>query len=94
MGADPVTPSYHDLHITTRRIRRTPISDLPFRVQVQCTRVGGWEVWAVAEEDLPEEILGGEYTCSADTGEGNWLVLDVAGHVICDSRPKEEPHVE
>ncbi len=32
-------------------------------------------------------------TFDADTGEGEWLVLDVAGHVICDSRPKGSANV-
>lgn len=75
-------PSYHDLHITTPTIERTSIFNLPFRVQVRCTRVGGWEARAAEESDLPEELLGGEY------GAEDWLVLDVAGHVICDSRPE------
>lgn len=82
-------PTYHDLHITTPKIARTSIFNLPFRVQVHCTRVGGWTVWAMKEGTLPEEELGGEYGYVAETGEGNWLVLDVAGHVICDSRPKD-----
>lgn len=81
-------PSYHDLHITTPKIGRTAIFNLPFRVHVHCTRVGGWQVWAMKEGTLPEEELGGEYGYDAETGEGAWLVLDVAGHVICDSRPK------
>jgi hypothetical protein len=83
-------PSYHDLHITTPDIPRTSIFNLPFRVQVHCTRVNGWQVWAIKERNLPEESLGGEYGYDAETGEGKWLVLDVAGHVICDSRPKEK----
>ncbi len=72
--------SYHDLHITTRDIKRTSIFNLPFRVQVHCTRASGWQVWAIAEGDLPEERLGGEF------GGENWLVLDVSGYVLCDSR--------
>jgi hypothetical protein len=80
-------PSYHDLHITTPEIERTSIFNLPFRVEVHCTRTGGWEVWAHAEGEppnrLPEQMLGSEYS------KTKWLVLDVAGHVICDSRPKD-----
>lgn len=72
-------PTYHDLHITTRNIPRTSIFNLPFRVQVHCTRVGGWQVWAMAEGDLPEELLGSEYDAERP------LILDVAGHVIVDS---------
>ena len=74
-------PTYHDLHITTPTIPRTSIFNLPFGVQVMCTRVAGWEAWAMASEGLPEKLLGGEYG-----GNDKWLVLDVAGHVICDGR--------
>lgn len=73
-------PSYHELFITTRKIERTALFNLPFRVHVRCSRVSGWEVWALKENSLPEELLGGEF------GAEDWLVLDVAGHVICDSR--------
>lgn len=72
------TPTYHDLHITTQDIPRTSIFNLPFYVQVTCTRVSGWRVWAVAEGNRPEELLGGEY-------DEKGLRLDVAGHVIVDS---------
>jgi hypothetical protein len=78
-------PSYHDLHITTPSIKRTSIFDLPFRVVVQCTRVGGWEVWALSEGDLPEELLAGEYHAGG-------LCLDVAGHVIVDTLEAEQSH--
>lgn len=72
------TLSYHDLHITTPKLARTAISNLPFRVQVSCTRTAGWTVWAMAEGSLPDEQLGGEFS------EGG-LRLDVAGHVIVDT---------
>lgn len=79
--------TYHDLHITTPTIERTSIFNLPYRVQVTCSRVGGWRVWARAENlagmtPLPEEDLGTD-----------GLRLDVAGHVIYDSMPNEAtPH--
>jgi hypothetical protein len=82
-------PSCHDLNITTSKISRTSIANLPFRVEVHCTRVGGWQAWAKEQGGLPEELLGGEYDYVAETGKGQWLKLDVAGHVICDSSPKE-----
>lgn len=82
------SPSYHDLHITTPNLARTSIFNLPFRVHVHCTRVSGWTAWAIKESALSEELLGGEYDYVEETGDGNWLVLDVAGHIICDSRPK------
>lgn len=78
-------PSYHDLHITTTKIPRTSIFNLPFRVLVHCTRVSGWEVWVRKEDNLSEELLGGEYE-----GPGKGLRLDVAGHVIVDSLPAED----
>lgn len=77
-------PTYHDLHITTPTMERVSIFNLPYRVIVQCTRVGGWEAWARAEgaafgnEALSEENLG-----------ANGLRLDVAGHVIYDDMPDE-----
>lgn len=77
------TPSYHDLHITTAEIARTPIYNLPFSVRVKCNRVGGWEVWEIW--DGSERLLGGEYA-----GPENGLRLDVAGHVIVDSLSKTE----
>jgi hypothetical protein len=72
--------SYHDLHITTAKIPRTSIMNLPFRVQVQCNRVAGWNVWAIRERHLPEELLGAEFDSP--------LRLDVAGHVIVDNPPE------
>jgi hypothetical protein len=74
-------PIYHDLHITTSKIERKSIFDLPFSVLVTCTRTGGWEVWS---KDGPhEELLGAEFG-----GPDKWLVLDVAGHEICNGRDR------
>jgi hypothetical protein len=75
------SPSYHDLHITTAKIPRTSIFNLPFGLEVSCNRVSGWCLWHT-DQDRPRsepELLAGEY-------ENKWLVLDVAGHVIVDSR--------
>jgi hypothetical protein len=69
-------PSYHDLHITTETIPRTTIFDLPFGLVVTCSRTAGWALW-----QGNDRCLAGEYE-----GAERWLVLDVAGHVICDSR--------
>lgn len=79
-------PSYHDLFITTAKIPRTSIFNLPFRISVRCSRTGGWAVWALKEGDLKEELLGGEYDYDEETGEG-WLILDVAGYELCNSMP-------
>jgi hypothetical protein len=70
-------PSYHDLHVTTPEIPRRPIFDLPFGLMVTCSRAGGW---GLSRDGL---VIAGEYG-----GPDAWLVLDVAGHVICDGRDR------
>lgn len=69
------TPSYHDLHIQTAMIERTSISDLPYGLEVVCNRVGGWSLCE------GQKVLASEYGDAE-----SWLVLDVAGHMIVDSR--------
>jgi hypothetical protein len=83
--------SYHDLHITTAEIPRTSIFNLPYGLQVMCTRVSGWQLWDMNQTQygggLPPSqgvLLAGEYD-----GEDKWLVLDVDGDVIIDSRERE-----
>jgi hypothetical protein len=71
----PDRPSYHDLHVTTADIPRTSIFNLPFGIEVTCTRVTGW---ILADTERSVE-LASEY------GD-KWLILDVAGHVILDNR--------
>jgi hypothetical protein len=82
------SPSYHDLYITTATISRARIFDLPYGLEVRCTRVTGWQLWDMSPGVGGEpELLAGEYD-----GQDKWLVLDVAGHIIVDSRkpPQEE----
>jgi hypothetical protein len=81
-----VTPTYHDLHITTATIPRTSIFSLPYTLEVHCTRVTGWQLWRIGSRALGDTdvLLAGEYA-----GPDEWLVLDVAGHVILDSREIE-----
>lgn len=69
---ESTTPSYHELHITTRDLERTSIFNLPYGLEVSCNRVGGWSLW-----DRDQKIAG-EY-------DSNGLRLDVNGVVICDS---------
>jgi hypothetical protein len=64
-------PSYHDLFITTEEMPRTSIFNLPYGLEVSCTRVRGWSLWS------GPTLVAGEY----DKG----LRLDVNGVVICDS---------
>jgi hypothetical protein len=80
--------SYHDLYITTAQIPRTRLFNLPYGLWVTCSRVAGWELWDMSRnqnhETLPPSkgaLMAGEY---ADPGK--WLVLDVAGYIIVDSR--------
>jgi hypothetical protein len=79
------SPSYHDLYITTEKIKRTRLCDLPFNFMVTCTRVGGWELWDVFKGFNASICLGGE--CS-----DKWLVLDSNGTILVDSRvdPEDE----
>jgi len=78
-------PTYHDLHITTPTMARTSIFNLPYRVQVTCSRVGDWRVWARAEKALFGEVPLLEEDLGADG-----FRLDVAGFVIHDSMPKAD----
>lgn len=75
--------SYHDLFITTHTIPRTAIFNLPFNLAVICSRSGGWELWD-GIDNKNSKCLAGEYA-----GENDWLILDVAGHVIVNSRDRD-----
>lgn len=90
--AERTGPRYHDLHITTAQIPRTSIFNLPYGLQVTCSRVSGWELWDMNQVQHPKGLpasrgvqIAGEYD-----GPEKWLVLDVAGHVIVDSRRDPE----
>ena len=75
--------SYHDLEIETADIPKTSIFDLPYGLEVTCTRTGGWQFWdrcCVREES--NGLIAGEY----DT---NWLRLTVGDTVIVDSHPQQ-----
>lgn len=78
-------PSYHDLYITTAGIPRTSIFNLGYGLRVTCTRVAGWELWHYPDSGftgaIAPELLAGEYATPEQ-----WLVLDVNGTVIVDSR--------
>jgi len=90
IAADDTTgvPSYHDLYITTAQIPRTRLFDLPYGLEVICNRTTGWRLYHVkSSQPMDAELLAGEYD-----GPESWLVLDVAGHVIVDSRPEAASH--
>ena len=79
--------SYHDLEIETADIPKTSIFDLPYGLELTCTRTGGWQLWdrgGVREESIP--LIAGEY-------DDNWLRLTVGDTVIVDSRPQVEKEV-
>jgi hypothetical protein len=77
-----VFPSYHDLFITTEGLERTSIFNLPFNMLVQCSRVDGWQIWHKPDPRRDYVLLAGEF-------DPKWLVLDVGGHVIVDSRKQD-----
>lgn len=85
-------PSYHDLYVTTAEIPRTRLFDLPYGLEVicrpvvTCNRVAGWELWQTHSDIRKWKLLAGEYD-----GPDKWLLLDVAGHTIVDSRPRYLP---
>jgi len=72
--------SYHDLHITTKEHGRTAICDLPYGLEVWCNRVSGWAF------GTKHKVVASEYG-----DDDSWLVLDVKGYVIVDSRIPREP---
>jgi hypothetical protein len=78
-------PSYHDLHVTTAQIPRASIFDLPYGLIVTCARTTGWRLEDADASRGRGEVLAGEYE-----DPEQWLVLDVAGHVIVDSRRPAE----
>lgn len=67
--------SYHNLYVTTATIKRSSLFDLPYGIEVTCLRTTGWRLWNSGV------LLAGEFD-----GPAEWLVLDVSGHVIVDSR--------
>jgi hypothetical protein len=76
-------PSYHDLHITTAELPRSSIFNLPFSLTVTCDRVAGWELWrGIGSGEAVS--LAGEFA-----GRDKWLILDVKGTVIVNSRDRD-----
>lgn len=73
--------SYHDVHITTEKIPRASIFNLPYGLAVHCTRVSGWQLWDMSDGIHNAKLLAAEYEDLR-----KWLVIDVDGHVIIDSR--------
>jgi hypothetical protein len=81
-------PSYHDLYVTTAGIPRARLFDLPYGLEVTCNRVAGWQLVRMADSRSLNRgtVIAGEYD-----GPDAWLVLDVAGQVIVDSRRESRP---
>ena len=76
-----MSPGNRDLWITTAQIKRERLSRLPYSLLLTCTRTAGWELWNITNGLHRGELLAGEYA-----GPEDWLVLDVDGCVIADSR--------
>ena len=73
-------PSYHDVEIeiiTDESTNRMLLFNMPYGVELECTRVGGWRLW-----NCWTELLAGEY----DTPQ---LKVYVKGHQICGA--EDEP---
>lgn len=81
-------PSHHDVHVTTSRMKRTSITDLPYGYELACTPTGGWVLWGPSSERAwTGQVSDGELGIASEYGPG--LRIDVAGHVICDSLTKQ-----
>jgi len=74
--------TYHDVYITTRDSERKSIFDLPYGYVINCSRTRGWSVW------LNETLVTDEFRSTYMPKP--WMVIDVAGHVIIDTRTPEE----
>ena len=72
-----------EIFITTSKIKRTRLKDLPFRANLYHGITGGWELWQQNVNPYPEKCIGDQYSI-----DGDWLVIDVDGHVICDNRER------
>ena len=70
--------NFRDLYITTKDISRTAICDLPFSLEVVCTRVAGWQLWNYHHKYGQHYIVAGEF-------EKEGLILDINVEVIVDS---------
>lgn len=75
-------PGNADLFVTTADIPRTPLIHLADSYLVECSVVWGWELMRVN--------IGERVTIATEHSQETygWLVLDVSGFVICDSRTK------
>ena len=81
-AAAPERLSYHDVYVTTELVPRTSLFNLPYNIELRCTRIAGWELientCGVTKQPTEARILGSEY--GADAG----LTIDVAGTTILD----------
>ncbi len=71
--------SYHDVHLTLSDGKRQRLGDMPFNIELSCTRVGGWQVWVMNTDPGARSgnRLGSEYD------PVDWLVVDIDGVPIC-----------
>lgn len=74
--------SYHDIHVTAEGLARRSIFNMSYGYEISCTRSRGWTLWYMPfSGELKPKLVGGEYE-----GPDKWLVIDVDGFVIVDSR--------
>lgn len=80
--------SFRNVYITTPRIMRQRLTDLPYGVRIVCDRAAGWRVFA-GKDDRPREIVVSEHRellAGEFDGPDRWLILDINGQTIVDSR--------
>lgn len=82
--------SYHDVYVTTSKMKRTRISDLPFGYELTCNRVGGWTLWGPSSQALkgrigpfPAPVKTDPIQLGSEFGPG--LRVEVGDVVVVDS---------
>lgn len=71
--------SYHDVYLTTAKLPRTSIFNMPYGYILTCDRMAGWCLYF--DTPCDNNLVGAEYST-----DDKWLVIDVNGHVVLDSR--------
>jgi len=71
--------SYHDVVVYVDGVKYVPADN--YNLCLQCTKIGGWELWRTASEIRDWKLIGGEY----DKGP---FCIEVAGHVILGEKPE------
>lgn len=72
--------SYHDVLVFAGE-NRFYLSDAHFGIQLQCDRMGGWQLWDLIANDRKGELLASEYD------DNNPLCVEVMGAAVIGARP-------